>query len=48
MKNEKYAVFLNGIFWNSFCSKASAFREKKNLRKLFPRENVIVRKVTAP
>mgnify|MGYP001099141184 CR=1 FL=1 len=48
MKTEKYAVFVNGIFWDSFNSKTSAFREKKNLRKLFPRENLIVRKVAAP
>lgn len=48
MKSEKYAVFLNGIFWDSFQSKANAFGEKKKLRKLFPRESVTVRKVTAP
>ena len=48
MKNDVYTVFINGRFWESFSSKASAYREKKNLRKLFPRENVIVRKVTAP
>lgn len=48
MKNEKYVVFFNGRFWGSFPSKASAYREKKNLRKIFSRENVIVRKVTAP
>ena len=48
MKNEKYVVFFNGRFWGSFPSNASAYREKKNLRKIFSRENVIVRKVTAP
>ncbi len=48
MKKDVYAVFLNGILWDSFQSKASAYREKKNLRKLFQKENVIVRKVTAP
>lgn len=43
-----YTVFFDGRFWDSYCSKSNAEREKIRLKKSFPNVKVIVRKTESP
>lgn len=43
----KYAIFVDGKYWDTYPSREAANRAKKTLHGLFKQSKIMVRKVTA-